>query len=104
MRNDRLVERGEVVVRFLEHQGCGAVAGRGVHHGGIELRVVGLELDQQIQHFIVNAHGIGARPVDLVDHDDRSPPKGKSLAEYEAGLRHGAVEGVDHQKDAINHP
>ena len=68
------------------------------------LRLVRLEVfDEQIEHFLVHAHRIRARPVDLVDDDDRRTPKREGFAQYEAGLWHRTVESINHQQHTIDH-
>jgi len=44
-----------------------------------------------------------AEAVDLVDDDDGAQAEGQGLLEDEAGLGHGAVEGVDEQEHAVDH-
>ena len=52
----------------------------------------------------MNAHRIGSRPVDLVDHHDRRPIQLQRLPEDEAGLGHRAIERVDDEQHPIDHP
>ena len=80
-----------------------AVARRGVDDRRVELRLVGLELDEQVEHLVVHAHRIGARPIDLVDDDDRRAAERERLAQHEARLRHRAVERVDDEQHAVHH-
>ncbi len=80
-----------------------AVARRRVHDRRVELRLVRLELDEQVEHFVVHAQRIRAGPVDLVDDDDRRAAERERLAQHEARLRHRAVEGVDDEQHAVDH-
>ena len=80
-----------------------ALACRRVDDRRVELRVVGLELDEQVEHLVVHAHRVGAGPVDLVDDDDRRPAELERLAEHEARLRHRPVERVDDEQHAVDH-
>jgi hypothetical protein len=101
--NDRLKQRGEIGERRVEIERRGTVARRGVDDGRVELRVIGLQLDEEVEHLIVDAHGVGARAIDLVDDDDRSPAQSESLPEHESRLRHGSIERVDDEQHAVNH-
>ena len=51
----------------------------------------------------MHAQRIGARPVDLVDDDDRRAAERERLAQHEARLRHRPVERVDDEQHAIDH-
>jgi purine nucleoside phosphorylase len=47
--------------------------------------------------------GARARPVDLVDHDDRVQAQRQRLARDEARLRHRAFDRIDQQQHAVDH-
>jgi hypothetical protein len=51
----------------------------------------------------VHPQRVGARPVDLVDDDDRRPAEGERLAQHETRLRHRSVERVDDEQHAVHH-
>jgi hypothetical protein len=101
--HDRLEERREILERLIEVERRGAVARRRVDDRRVELRFVGFELDEQVEHFVVDAQRIGSRPIDLVDDDDRRAAERERFAQHEARLRHGAVEGVDDEQHAVDH-
>ena len=73
-RGDRLEnhveERREVDGRRVEVERRDAVLGRRVHHRRVELRLVGLELDEERQDLVVHAKRVGAGAVNFVDDDD----------------------------------
>ena len=58
---DRVEQRREIDGRDVHVHRRHALARRRVHDGRVELRLVGLELDEEIEHLVVHAHGIGAR-------------------------------------------
>src|SRR5258708_2084645 len=98
------VEQGrEVHGRDIHVHRRHTLARRRVDDGHVELRLVGLELDEEIEHLVVHAHGVRTRPVDLVDHHDGRAAELQRLAQDEPRLRHGAVEGVDHEEHAVDH-
>jgi hypothetical protein len=80
-----------------------AVARRDIDHGGVELRFVGLELDEQIEHFVVHPQRVSPWSIDLVDHDDGRTAQREGFPEDESRLRHGAVERVDDEQHAVDH-
>ena len=100
---DRVEQRREIDRRDVQVLRGDAFARRRVDDGRVELRLVGLELDEQIEHLVVHAHRIGAGPVDLVDDDDRRAAELERLAQHEARLRHRSVEGVDDEQHAVDH-
>ena len=75
-----------------------AVHGAGVDDREIELRVVGAEVEHEVEDLVDDLVRAGARAVDLVDDDDRLEAVLERLLEHEARLRHRALEGVDDQQ------
>ena len=102
--HDGLEERRQIDRWHLEIRRRHTVTRRRIDHGRIQLCLVRLELDEEIQHFIVHPHGIGPWPIDLVDHDDRRPSECERLTEHEARLRHRPIEGVHDEQHPIHHP
>ena len=43
-------------------------------------------------------------PVDLVDDDDRGKPERERLAQHDARLWHGSLQGVHQEETSISHP
>ncbi len=98
------VEQGREIDRRDLHVHCRHTFARGrVHNRRVELGLVRLELDQQVEHFVVDAHRVRAGSVDLVDHDDRRAVERQSLPEDEARLGHGPIERIDDEQHAIHH-
>ena len=87
--------------------------GRGVDHRGVEDRVqvqvghlvgeVACQAEQQIRGLGDHLGDPGVGAVHLVDDDDHRQLGGQRLAQHEAGLRQGALGGVDEQDDAVDH-
>jgi hypothetical protein len=90
-------------VFVLEVFDCVALAPRGVDHREIELFFAGPERAEKVEGVVDRAVRITASPIDLVDHQDGPQSKGQRLARDEAGLRHGAFEGVHQQQNRIDH-
>ena len=80
-----------------------AGAAAGVERREVELLVIGLEVEEQLEHFVEHFGGAGVGAVDLVDDDDRLEAERERLAGDELGLRHRPFGGVDQQDDAVDH-
>ena len=103
MIDDRLEQRRQVALaRFGAFRGIAAAA-RGVEDREVELLVVGLERQEQFEHFVKHFGGARVAAVDLVDDDDRLEAERERLAGHELGLRHRAFGRVDEQDDAVDH-
>jgi hypothetical protein len=101
--DDRVEERREINRGDIHVHGRHAFTRRRVDDSRVELGLVRLELDQEVEHLVVDAHRIRARPVDLVDHDDRCTVQCQRLPEDESRLRHRPIERIDNEQDAIHH-
>jgi hypothetical protein len=80
-----------------------ALATRGVDHREVELFLAGPQCAEEIESVVDSGVGIATGAIDLVDHQDGSQPESQRLARDEAGLRHGAIEGVHQQQNRIDH-
>ena len=89
--------------RDVEIECRDALTRGGVDHWRLELRRVGLELDEEIEDFVVHTQRVGTRAVDLVDDHDRLASERQGLPQDEARLRHRSFKGVDDQEDTIDH-
>ena len=76
---------------------------RGINHGEVQGVVLGAQRHQQVEALVDHALRVAVRPVALVDDDHGAQPGLQGLGEHEAGLGHGALEGVDHQQAAVGH-
>ncbi len=103
MAGDQFEQRVQrAVARFHVLAGI-AIATRSVQNGEIELFVVGIERNEQVEHFVQNFHRAAIRTVDLVDDDDGLQPQRQRLAGDELGLRHGPFGAVHQQDHAVDH-
>ena len=75
----------------------------GVEHGEIELRLVGVEVDEEVVDFVEDFLRARVGAVDLVDDDDGRQLGFERLREHVARLRQRAFGGVDEQHDAVDH-
>ena len=72
-------------------------------HGELELLIGGAQIGHEVEAVVERALGLGAGTVDLVDDDHDGQAGVDSVTQHEAGLRHGALEGVDEQQGAVGH-
>lgn len=103
VRDDGLEQRQQVAVAHAVVHARIAGAARGIEHRKIELVVVGVEIDEQVEHLVEHFLRATVGAVDLVDHDDRAQAEAERLAGDELGLRHRAFGGVDQQDHAVDH-
>jgi hypothetical protein len=101
--SDRIEERRHVGAGLVDRLGRPAVAPRGVDDREVEAFIAGVERDEQVEHLIDDGIGSGVGPITLVDHDDERMVEFERLAEHEAGLGHGTLEGIDEQQHAVRH-
>ena len=101
--DDRLEQRREIAVaNIVGEPGIAGAAAR-VERREIELLVIGLEVEEQLEHLVEHLGGARVGAVDLVDDDDRLQSQGQGRAGDELGLRHRAFGRVDQQDHAIDH-
>ncbi len=74
-----------------------------VEHGEVELLVVRAEFDEEVEGLVEGSRRVGVGPVGLVDDDDRPQPEPERPHEHVAGLRHGALVGVDQEQHRVDH-
>ena len=78
-------------------------AADGVDEREVELRVVGVEVAEEVEDLLVHLVGPRVGAVDLVDDDDDREPELEALAQDEARLRERALGGVDEEQRAVGH-
>ena len=100
---DGVEQRLQVVADLLGIVAAAAVAGRAEQHGGIQLIVGGVQVDEQLQHLVDDLIDALVGAVDLVDHHDDPVAQLQGAGQHEAGLGHGALGGVHQQDDAVDH-
>ena len=101
--DDGLEQRRQVAVADVVGEAGIAGAAAGVERREVELLVIGLEVEEQLEHFVEHFGGARVGAVDLVDDDDRLEAEAERLAGDELGLRHRAFGGVDQQDHAVDH-
>jgi hypothetical protein len=69
----------------------------------LDLRLVGVEVEEQLVDLVDDLGDARVRAVDLVDHEDHRQPRLERLAQHEARLRERALGRVDEQQDAVDH-
>ena len=98
------IEQGlQVNTGLLQVQRGGTLAGRHVHDGVVQGGFVGLQVDQQVEDLAGDLLAALVGAVDLVDDDQHLQAQLEGLLQHEAGLGHGAFEGVHQQQHAVHH-
>jgi len=77
--------------------------GGSIEEGGVELVFVGVEVEEELEHFVM--HPVGARglAVDFVDHANGLEASFERLAEHPAGLGLRTTDGIGEQEHAVHH-
>ena len=91
--------RGELV-------GCeagSALAGVGVHDREVDLRLVGVEIEEELVDLVHDLRGTGVRPVDLVHDEHDGQPRLERLTEHEPRLRQRPLARIDEEQHAVDH-
>ncbi len=86
---------------LVERRAAGA--GVGVDDREVDLLVVGVEVEEELEHLVDDGVDAGVGAVDLVDDQDHRQPRLERLAQDEARLRHRALGGVDQQQHPVDH-
>jgi hypothetical protein len=79
------------------------ILGAGIDGGEIQLLIGGVERDEEIKDAIQDFVWIDVVAVNFIDDDDGLGAGFQGLAQDEAGLGLGAIGGIDHQEDAVDH-
>src|ERR671914_503332 len=74
-----------------------------VDDGELDLRLVGVEVEEQLVDLVDHVADPCVRPVDLVHHEHHREPRLERLAEHEASLRQRPLGGIDEQHHAVDH-
>ena len=101
--DDGVEQRGDVGGRLAPVTRHPALLGTAVDGLEVELLLRGIEREHQVEHLFVDLVGAAVQLVHLVDDDNGLLAHLKGLLEHEAGLRHGAFEGIDQQQHAVGH-
>lgn len=103
MLEDGIKQRQHIHVAVVRIETCIAVHCTRVDSREVELLVTCAQLEHELEDLIEDFVGTRARAVDLVDDDDGHQIEAESMLENETRLRHGALEGIDQQQDAVGH-
>src|ERR671915_763502 len=74
-----------------------------VDDGELDLRLVGVQVEEQLVDLVDHVADPCVRPVDLVHHEHHRQPRLERLPEHEASLRQRPLGGVDEQHHAVDH-
>ena len=69
----------------------------------LDLLLVGVEVEEQLEHLVDDLADARVGPVDLVHDQDHGQARLERLAQDEARLRQRALAGVDQQQHAVDH-
>ena len=100
---DHVQEIAHILRRGLPIRPHPTLFAAAVHHGEIQLVLVGLQGEHEVEHLLVHLFRCAVRLIHLVDHDDGLQTELDGLAQYEACLRHGAFESIHQQQHPIGH-
>ncbi len=96
-------EGGEVGALFALLQRRPAGPGVRVDDRKVDLRLVGIEVEEELIDLIDHLADPGIGPIDLVHHQDHRQMGLERLAEHEARLGEGPLGGVDEEQHPIDH-
>ena len=98
------VEQGlEIRAHHIGRVGGYALPRGTEQHGGIQLFLRGVQIQQQLQHLVHHLMDALVGPIDLVHHHDDPVPHLQSTTQHKAGLWHRALGGVHQQNHAVDH-
>ena len=80
-----------------------AVLGVRVDDRELDLRLLGVEVEEELVDLVDDLGDAGVGAVDLVDDEDHRQAALERLAEDEPGLRQRSLGGVDEQQDPVDH-
>ena len=74
-----------------------------IQERAVELLVGSIEIHHQLENLILDLGRTCLRLIDLVDHDHNRKTKVQGLLQYETGLWHRSLEGIDQEDRTIYH-
>jgi hypothetical protein len=102
-RDDQLEERLEIRCEGVRRRPGLPGAGVGVDDRELDLRLVGVEIEEELVDLVHDLGDARVGPVDLVDDEDHRQPRLERLAQHEARLRQRPFARVDEQEHAVDH-
>ena len=100
---ERVDERPEVVRELVADEAGPTRACVRVDDGELDLRLVGVEVEEELVDLVHDLLWPGVVSVDLVDDEDDGQLRLQCLVEDEARLRQRPLGRVDKQEDAVDH-
>ncbi len=102
-REQGLAEGAEVVGELVGGEAGLPCARIRVDDRELDLRLVGVEVEEELVDLVHDRLGAGVGPVDLVHDEHDRQARLERLAQDEAGLRKRALARVDEEQDAVDH-
>ena len=102
-REDRVEERLQVGRELVGREPGVAGARVRVDDRELDLRLVGVEVEEELVDLVHDLLDPGVGPVDLVDDEHDRQLQLERLAQHEPGLRQRPLARVDEQQDAVDH-
>ena len=103
MIQNGIEQRGEVFAVLVRVTRRRARPARTEQNGTVELFVARVEVDQQLQNFILDLCNARIGTVDLVDDNDELVPQLQRLLHDKARLRHRSFRRVHEKQNAVHH-
>ena len=102
--DDEIEKRAETfVLRAFRRIVHPAVTAGTVEDREVELLIGGVEIGEEVEHFVDDFFVASVRAVDLVDRYDRAKTDLQRLADNDLGLRHRAFGGIDENDRTVHH-
>jgi len=102
-REQRLHERAKVVGQLVRCEACAALARVRVDDRELDLRLVRVEIEEELVDLVHHRLGSRVGAVDLVDDEHDRQARLERLAQDEARLRQRPLARVHEQQDAVDH-
>ena len=93
----------QIAAGVVGGQGSSTLTAGAEDDGGFDLLFGGVQIQQQLQHFVHHFQRTGVGAVYFVDHHDDLVAQFQRLLQDKTGLGHGAFKGVYQQKDTVHH-
>ena len=100
---DGLEEGHQVGPRLLGRIAGGSLPAGAEEHGGVQLLIGSVQVQQQLQHLVHHLVDPLVGAVDLVDHHNDPVAQLQGAAQHKPGLGHRTLSGVHQQDHAVDH-
>ena len=102
-REQGLGQRAEILGELVGREAGAPGARVGVDDRELDLRLVGVEVEEELVDLVHDRLGARVGPVDLVHDEHDRKARLERLAQDEPRLRQRALGGVDQEEDAVDH-